>query len=150
MSVPEHPDRRIVTGVDGSAHSRWALRRAAVEATAHGARLEAVLAWTLLEQPGGEVDPHYDAARAERDLDAILDEELGDSRPPGTTLRVVNDLPARALLDAAVDAFTVVLGSRGRGGFKGLLLGSVSQQVMHHAPCPVLVVPGSERPTVRP
>ena len=60
---------------------------------------------------------------------------------PDTVLRVVNDLPARALLEAGKGAWTLVLGSRGLGGFKGLLLGSVSQQVVHHASCPVLIVP---------
>jgi nucleotide-binding universal stress UspA family protein len=52
----------------------------------------------------------------------------------------VNDLPARAVLEASEGAWMVVLGARGLGGFKGLLLGSVSQQVVHHAPCPVLIV----------
>ena len=56
-------------------------------------------------------------------------------------LQVVNDLPARALLEAGKGAWTLVLGSRGLGGFQGLLLGSVSQQVVHHAACPVLIVP---------
>jgi len=62
----------------------------------------------------------------------------------------VNDLPARALLTAADGASMLVVGSRGLGGFKGLLLGSVSQQVAHHALCPVLIVPGvssDEAPT---
>jgi nucleotide-binding universal stress UspA family protein len=59
---------------------------------------------------------------------------------------VVCDLPARALLDAASDADLLVVGSRGVGGFKGLLLGSVRQQVVQHAPSPVVVVPGDERP----
>ena len=63
---------------------------------------------------------------------------------------MVNDLPARAILGRADGAWLVVVGSRGLGGFKGLLLGSVSQQIVHHAPCPVLVVPGPERVALDP
>ena len=53
--------------------------------------------------------------------------------------------PADALLDAARDAGLLVVGTRGHGGFKGLLLGSVSQQASHHAPCPVVIVPPPDK-----
>jgi nucleotide-binding universal stress UspA family protein len=61
----------------------------------------------------------------------------------GVTVRAVNDCAgaAAALLDAAADASVLVVGSRGQGGFTGLLLGSVSQHVARHAPCPTVVVP---------
>jgi nucleotide-binding universal stress UspA family protein len=59
----------------------------------------------------------------------------------GIESHVVAGAPARALLDMATDADLVVVGSRGLGGFAGLLLGSVSQQVAHHASCPVVIVP---------
>ena len=135
------PTRRVVVGVDGSAGSRRALRRAALEALAHDATLEVVLAWGLLDQPGGGAfDPQYDVEAARDDLQRIVEGEL-DPVPPGIALRPVNDLPSRALLTAGEGAWTLVVGSRGLGGFKGLLLGSVSQQVVHHAPCPVMVVP---------
>ena len=62
--------------------------------------------------------------------------------PKAPCVTVVNDHAARALIDASEGAWTVVIGSRGLGGFRGLLLGSVSQQVVHHARCAVLVVPG--------
>jgi nucleotide-binding universal stress UspA family protein len=75
-------DRRIVVGVDGSAHSRRALRQAANEAKAHRARLEVVMAWTCLEQPGGHFDHKYNEARARYDLEAIVTDELGDAQPP--------------------------------------------------------------------
>ena len=141
-SVPER--KRIVVGVDGSAGSRRALRRAAEEAAAHGAALEVVLAWNLLDEvTATSFDPKYGDARARTDLEQIVAAELGDDAA-GTTLRIANDLPARALLAAAEGAWMVVVGSRGFGGFKGLLLGSVSQQVAHHAPCPVLIVPAPE------
>jgi nucleotide-binding universal stress UspA family protein len=135
------PTRRVVAGVDGSAGSRRALCRAALEALAHGATLEVVMAWSLFDQPGdGSFDPHYDAGRARDALHRIVDDEVTPPQPD-TVLQVVNDLPARALLEAGEGAWMLVVGSRGLGGFQGLLLGSVSQQVVHHAACPVLVVP---------
>jgi nucleotide-binding universal stress UspA family protein len=133
--------RRVVVGVDGSTGSRRALRRAAVEAIAHQATLVVVMAWGLFDQPGdGSFDPHYDAGRARDALQRIVDGEVAPSHPEAV-LQVVNDLPARALLEAGRGAWLLVVGSRGLGGFQGLLLGSVSQQVVHHAECPVLVVP---------
>jgi nucleotide-binding universal stress UspA family protein len=133
--------RRVVVGVDGSSGSRQALRRAALEATAHDATLEVVMAWGLFDQPGdGSFDPHYDATRARAALQEIVDDEVTPPQP-GAVLHVVNDLPARALLAAGEGAWMLVVGSRGLGGFQGLLLGSVSRQLVHHAACPVLVVP---------
>jgi nucleotide-binding universal stress UspA family protein len=135
------PTRRVVVGVDGSSGSRRALRQAALEATAHDATLEVVMAWGLFDQPGGgSFDPHYDATRARGALQTIVDDEVTPPQPD-PVLQVVNDLPARALLEAADGAWMLVVGRRGLGGFQGLLLGSVSQQVVHHAACPVLVVP---------
>jgi nucleotide-binding universal stress UspA family protein len=135
------PTRRVVVGVDSSAGSRRALRRAVVEAAAHQATLEVVMAWGLFDQPGGgSFDPHYDAGRARDALQRIVDDEVTPPQPD-TVLKVVNDLPARALLEAGEGAWMLVVGSRGLGGFHGLLLGSVSQQVVHHATYPVLVVP---------
>ena len=61
---------------------------------------------------------------------------------------VVQDSPAQALVGAAKGADLLVVGSRGRGGFAGLLLGSVSAQCVHHAPCPVVVVPHPPRDDV--
>jgi nucleotide-binding universal stress UspA family protein len=140
------PARRIVVAVDGSSNSRLALRRAAEEATAHGTSLEVVLAWGLLNQvTATQFDPNYGEARARADLEQIVAEELGQNCPASTALRIENDLPARAILSAAQGAWMVVVGSRGLGGFKGLLLGSVGQQIAHHAPCPVLIVPEPDR-----
>ncbi len=137
---------RIVVGVDGSANSRLALRRAAEEAIAHAASLEVVLAWGLLDEvTASHFDPNYGEATARADVELILREELDGAQLAVTSVRIENDLPARAILAAAGGAWMVVVGSRGLGGFKGLLLGSVSQQVAHHAACPVLIVPGADR-----
>jgi len=143
MSDPSR--RRIVVGVDGSSSSRAALRRGAEEARAHDAVLEIVTAWSFLDQiTGAPLDPLYgeDSVRAE--LEQTAKEMLTDGPLPVIELRPENDLPAGALLTAAEGAWLVVVGSRGIGGFKGLLLGSVSNHLAHHAPCPVLIVRGDD------
>jgi nucleotide-binding universal stress UspA family protein len=131
---------RIVVAVDGSEPSRRALERAAIEAAAHGARLDVVHAWNYLDQPGPDFDPQYGEEAVRAELEQIVQQVLGSERPDSTELLPVNDLPAHAVLEASDGAWMVVLGARGLGGFKGLLLGSVSQQVVHHSPCPVLIV----------
>jgi len=131
---------RIVVGVDGSETSRLALRRAAIEAAAHRAVLQVVHAWNYLDQHGPQFDPHYGADKARANADQIVTDVLGDDRPGDVVITVVNDHPTPALLGAASGAFTLVVGARGLGGFKSLMLGSVSHHVVHHAPCPVLVV----------
>lgn len=149
--MTESAARRVVAAVDGSPHSRVALRRASEEASAHGATLEVLFVWSLLDQmTGTDFDPHYGSDRARADLERIVAEELGSQPPHPTTLRVENDLPPRAILAAAVGAWLVVVGSRGFGGFSGLLLGSVSGHVARHAVCPVLIVPGADRVIVPP
>jgi nucleotide-binding universal stress UspA family protein len=130
----------VVVGVDGSEPSRIALRRAAVEAIAHGAALEVVHAWTFLDQPGPVFDPDYGEGKARERIEAFVDDVLGDDRPPDTVVTLINDHPSPALLRAAEGAFMVVVGARGLGGFKQLLLGSVSNHVVHHATSPVLIV----------
>jgi nucleotide-binding universal stress UspA family protein len=132
---------RVVAAVDGSEHSRRALRRAAEEARAHDATLEVVYAWDYLDQPRNRsFDPNYCEEVALAELERIVADELGDDRPAKTVLRAINDLPARAVLEAGSGAWVIVLGARGVGGFKGLLLGSVSHQVVQHSSCPVLIV----------
>jgi nucleotide-binding universal stress UspA family protein len=69
-----------------------------------------------------------------------VDDVFGADRPIGLTVRTVKGHPAAALIAASADAFMLVVGSRGHGGFMGLLLGSVSARVAEHATCPVLVV----------
>ena len=132
----------VVVGVDGSEGSQRALQWAAEEARLRGARLRAVHVWSYLDQAGEAFDPTY----GEDDARQFLDEALAGLGEGAGGLEIertpVCDLPARGLLDSAGDADLLVVGARGMGGFRGLLLGSVSQQVAQHAPCPVVIVPG--------
>lgn len=136
--------QRIVVGVDGSSGADGALRFALEEAKLRAARLEIVLAWGLLDQPGVPERAAFDPGFGEDDARALIAaalDRVGADPSVDTTPVPVCNLPARALLDQAHGADLVVVGARGLGGFRGLLLGSVSQQVVHHAPCPVVIVP---------
>jgi nucleotide-binding universal stress UspA family protein len=138
---------RIVVGVDGSPGATVALRWARAEAGLRGATLDVVHAWHepyVGGIPGmGPYGISFD--ELERAARAELDRAIGHAGPPPPGVRVEPILapgPAAAvLLEAAKGADLLVVGSRGRGGFTGLLLGSVGQQCVHHAPCPVVVVP---------
>jgi nucleotide-binding universal stress UspA family protein len=96
------------------------------------------------------IAPGIDREVFEKASRALLEEMVGPAvgaaaaRPRSVQLVPVHTGPARALLEAAIGADLLVVGSRGRGGMKGLLLGSVSQQCIHHAPCPVVVVRPAE------
>ena len=135
----------VVVGVDGSAGSVRALKWAAEEAKARKTVLKVVFAWSFLDQPQGTFDPNYGEEQARAKLEEILASHAADLDGVDVERLVVNDLPASALLDQAKGADALVVGSRGLGGFRGLLLGSVSQQVANHAPCAVVIVPGEER-----
>jgi nucleotide-binding universal stress UspA family protein len=137
----------IVVGVDGSPESKAALRWAIAEAGLRGARLRAVHAWVIPAAFGADAALVLAEAiegfreEGERVLDEALAEVAGESGPDVPVEREVVQGPAsECLLRAAADADLLVLGSRGRGGFAGLLLGSVSQQCTHHAPCAVVIV----------
>jgi len=136
--------QRIVVGVDGSEPSRRALRWAAEEARRREAILEIVHAW---HPPYSGGYPYQTSAMAlfERDAKSTLDGVLADPvlrGVPAVEPILVQEGAARAVLAAAKGADLLVVGSRGRGGFAGLLLGSVSQQVAQHAHCPVAIIPG--------
>jgi nucleotide-binding universal stress UspA family protein len=108
--------------------------------------LVAVRGWEfspLIVATSAPVDIDELASSVRDQLHEVVAEELGDD--PGVQIeeRAVEDSPVRALLDAATDDDHLVVGSRGYGGFKGALLGSVSQQVVHYASCPVTVVRAS-------
>lgn len=136
---------KIVVGTDGSENATVAMRWAAEEAAIHHASVEAVLVWSFLEQYHFEhpdtFDPDYSQDTARAELASWVAEALGGQA--GVGIRVVCDLPARALLEASDTADLLVLGARGRGGFDGLLLGSVSEKVAHLATRPVAVVRGA-------
>ena len=154
----------IVVGVDGSAGSRAALRWALDDLVRRGGgKLHVVHVWeypiaAMAPSPIGTVVPPADEMRAaaEEALDSILsDAGLGEggSVPQGVELvpTVREGAPAGVLLDLSrdVDADLVVVGARGRGGFVGLLLGSVATQVVNHARVPTVVVPpeGDDQPS---
>jgi nucleotide-binding universal stress UspA family protein len=138
---------RIVVGVDGSDNARRGLEWAIDEAKLRGARLVVVSAWEIpsavLASPVATAafDVKSWSALAEDTLDEAL-RGVDLSSVSGGWDRCVTEGPAaHVLLEAATGADLIVLGSRGRGGFLGLLLGSVSQHVAQHAPCPVVIVP---------
>jgi nucleotide-binding universal stress UspA family protein len=138
---------RFIVGIDSSTGSEDALRWALREARIRDATLTAVLAWDFLDQyqPDGTrgFDPDYDEHTARRALDAAVERALGDDADE-VLRHVIRDLPARGLLDVAEDAGLLVVGARGLGGFRGLVLGSVSQRVVENAPCPVALVRGTD------
>jgi nucleotide-binding universal stress UspA family protein len=144
MGQPETEPRRIVVGVDGSASSKAALRWAALLATATGAIIEAIIVWEFPQTYGGPValdDWHPDLDAGEV-LQQTVDEVFGAQRPPGLQTTVARGHARDVLLSASDDAEMLVVGSRGHGGFAGLLLGSVSAACAEHAHCPVLVAHG--------
>ncbi len=139
----------IVVGIDGSAGSQAALRFAAAEARLRKAKLRLVAAWSLtyVAAPIGMMAPIDDALLPElqRNARAVIDhavaEVLGDATDIEIEKTIAEGSPAQVLVDAAQGADLLIVGTRGHGGFAGLLLGSVSQQIAHHAPCPIVIVP---------
>ena len=152
MSRPPAADAKaIVVGVDHSDGARAALRFALEEATLRGVPLRAVHAWQFdsfglagiegyVPASGADLSDLHDAAGAA--LDATLRDVLPDLGNVEIERRVVEGAPAAVLVEASQDAELLVVGSRGHGGFAGLLLGSVSQQCANHAACPVVIVRG--------
>ncbi|WP_369369901.1 universal stress protein [Promicromonospora sp. Populi] len=137
--------RRIVVGVDGSPQAERALQQAIFQANAWGAELTAVtgvpvgnsgmLAWLP-----STIDREQVLADIGAGMDVLIDRYEAEN--PGLRIRriVLDGTGAELLTEFSTASDLVVVGSRGRGGFRGLLLGSTSQAVLHHSACPVLVV----------
>jgi nucleotide-binding universal stress UspA family protein len=138
---------KIVVGIDGSEAAKNALRWALEEARLRSAEIVAVHAWEpppTVPEPGPA--PGFDLVgilpqvqeAGERLVTTVVNEVVGDSDVTVEPVAIVGP-PASVLVDAARDAEMLVVGSRGHGGFTALLLGSVSQQLAHHAPCPLVI-----------
>ena len=138
--------KTIVVGVDGSPSSRTALTWAAAEAADHRADLVVINVWEhTLPPPAGSVSvsEHYvpdPSQRTAEDLVKIIKEDLGEDPPVLVQPHVKQGNPAKVLIEQSRDADLLVVGTRGHGGFAGLVLGSVSQHVAAYAKCPVAVV----------
>jgi nucleotide-binding universal stress UspA family protein len=139
--VGKRGSTRVVVGVDGSEENHKAVEFAFAAAAPYGGPLVAV------SGRGLSATGSWDAARTEAEIaevDPMLIEATDRVRRehPDVPVELVSAPlpPIRAIADASADAALVVVGSRGRGGFAGLLLGSVSAAVLQHAQCPVAVV----------
>lgn len=161
---------RIVVGVDGSPHSRRALRRALEEAALREGSVDAVFVFSpphrswaddligLPQSAGaalgvGTVSPdapaHHPPSRevetmeaAEKHLANLIDDALADvDGPRPRPVAIAADHPAEALIAESRTADLLVIGTRGLGGFVGMLLGSVAHQCIQHSHCPLLILP---------
>jgi nucleotide-binding universal stress UspA family protein len=144
-------EHRIVVGVDGSSHSEKALEWGAHLAATFGADIVAVSAWDYPPAIGwGSVPQEW---HPDQDMAKVLQETLhkvfGAELPGGLRTVVREGGAAKILLEESKGATMLIVGSRGHGGFAGLLLGSVSTNVAEHAPCPVLVVHSHQSPPGR-
>jgi nucleotide-binding universal stress UspA family protein len=132
---------RVVVGVDGSESSRRALRWAARQAELTGAALQVVHAWDVPSAYGYVPVVELDwEAEARAELARTVKDALGAEHAGELHGELVRGHAAESLLAASEGADLLVVGSRGRGGFAGMLLGSVSQYLVTHARCPVVVI----------
>jgi nucleotide-binding universal stress UspA family protein len=138
----------IVVGVDGSECARAALEFAVREAALRKGHLRIVCAWGIPPAIyGGGFAPTLDQSELDSfrvGADKVVQESVAAANELEPTIecegKVGQGQPAEVLLEEAGDADLVVVGNRGHGGFASLMLGSVSHQVVQHAPCPVTVV----------
>jgi nucleotide-binding universal stress UspA family protein len=141
--------KQILVGVDGSSESRKALEWAGDEAVQHGSELVALTAYLAPPPPPSSGTVAFQGAihssevaneRAKQLLMETIRDVLGENPPVRVQPRVKQGNAAKLLTDLSEDADLLVVGSRGHGGFADLLLGSVSQNVVAHAKCTVVVV----------
>ena len=140
---------RLVVAVDGSPESKAALRWAGAMARRTGALIDAVTVWQLPVAFSWDASSRYDIdwqGDAEKAVTATVDSVFGPDRPAGLRTFALEGDPAHRLVEYAAGALLLVVGNRGRGGFKGLLLGSVSSKCAAHATCPVLIVHADDVP----
>jgi nucleotide-binding universal stress UspA family protein len=139
---------RIIVGVDGSDHSVAALRWAAEEARHRDLGVRVVTCWNWPTLPWGPYTPSLPASEEElaeqaaEVAKAAIDKVFGPAPEVEVAVEVLQGAPSLRLLEFDRIGEMIVVGSRGRGGFAGLLLGSVSQHLAEHARCPVVIVHG--------
>ncbi len=138
----------IVVGIDASTHSmaalNWALREAAVKQvplTVVTVEIVAASGWGGSQVYGADFELRDKAQKAAEEAVAAAAKSLGDAAPPSVTVQALLGQPAEQLIEAAKGADQLVLARRGTGGFNRLMLGSVTSQVVHHADCPVTIIP---------
>lgn len=144
----------IVVGLDGSPHSAAALAFAAEEASARSVPLVAVYVWWALPKQLPSTSLTHDTVHGQEQAERMLAEALAgwSEKYPDLEVRrsVINDpSPQWRLIESSREAGLLVVGSRGRGGFASMLLGSVSRTVLNHAHCPVAVIRDWERDAER-
>lgn len=143
---------KIVVGVDGSPSSSQALAWAAHQADLTGADLVAVTAWHMPTTYGWipSVADFDWVGNARKNLEDAIKEVLDGVQAELVVREVIEGHAAKVLLHAAAGADLLVVGSRGHGEFAGMLLGSVAQHVVAHAPCPVVVIRAGAEDAVSP
>ena len=150
-SQPTSAPGPVVVGVDGSPNSIEALKMAIHEAQWRSVPLKAIISWQYPSSYGIEgmgfamTDP-----RLEDEARGVLANAVAQACPNNADRSKIEQIatfgtPAKVLIDASEGASLLVVGARGHGGFMGLLMGSSSTQVAHHAHCPVLIVPQPDR-----
>lgn len=140
---------QVVVGLDGSAQSLTALEWAVTEARLRHGQVRVVTGWQYPAMATDTTGLVWDLESFEQVAEQIQTDALKNVAAEGVPIsgQVLQGPPAAVLLDASRDADLLVVGSRGHGGFLGLLLGSVSTQMVHHATCPVLIIrPKAEDP----
>ena len=144
----------IIVGVEGSGGAKQALRWAINEAKLRDAKIEVVTAYTstfvstasdVNYTPVETINLQEQIQEMQKEVvDSVLDSLDSKSDIPEIECKLIKGRPANALISAAESVDMLVVGSRGRGGFKGLLLGSVSHQIVQHSKCPVVIVPSTD------